>query len=333
MIDKSEEVMDKYAGQMKLCDFGAGLARCPDGLGCVGPGGTRYTPSRVYDYDSCVNRNFVRDSLKALFPDMVEKIAEVVDPGEYGQESHMCRFLCCFLFMASLVSELVSISDMARLIAKLPIDPTSWIQCEAAPGSEARLLITGMPMCWKLVNVVFVLLPKLLLWRLTVSAGMNFLLDTEVITDVIINTVALNFILAIDELLFESLTAPETRWLMDALESYQLKDLDDRFCTHAAGQQAVVEEDVAREFWAAGSFSCKIAIPIRLIGVMLLTGLFVWEYYYLNCIIGEEGNYISGPLFLPASVNFPLSSFLFPWINPPTIGDTPIWQMPAIPDP
>jgi hypothetical protein len=331
MIDKSEEVMDKFAGQMKLCDFGADVRDCPDGPGCTGPGGTQYTSARMYSFAHWTTRNFVRDSLKALFPDMVDEIHEKVDPGEFGQESRTCRILCCFLFQASLMSELMSTLDMLRLLYRLPSSHASWVECDPVPGSEVRFKITGMPRYWKIFNFLFVFLPKFILWRLTVSAAMNFLLDTGGITDVIINTVALNFILGIDELLFESLTAPETRCLMDAIEGYNLLSghIASAECEHS--RETIVERDVTAEIENSSRCSFKLAVPYRLISVCMLTLIFVSEYYYMNCIKGEENTWISKPLFMPASVDYPILSFLFPWMDPPTVGKKPIWTMPPMP--
>merc|ERR1719231_8902 len=77
MLAKEEMIMDGYAGQMNLCDFGAFLEDCP-GPGCRGPGGTEVTAPRMYSWGAYINRQFVRDSLKALFPDMAQEIGEKV---------------------------------------------------------------------------------------------------------------------------------------------------------------------------------------------------------------------------------------------------------------
>merc|ERR1740117_369135 len=100
MIGKEELIMDRFGGQMNLCDFGANMEDCP-GPGCLGPLGTEITPSSMYDWGSIVNRGFVKDSLKALFPDRVDDIEAAIAVGEYGVESYWCRVACCFIFMMS----------------------------------------------------------------------------------------------------------------------------------------------------------------------------------------------------------------------------------------
>merc|ERR1719254_452569 len=67
MICQEELVMDKYAGEMHLCNFGAGIQDCPGGENCIGPSGTNYKDAgRMYSYDSWSTRTYVRDSLKAI---------------------------------------------------------------------------------------------------------------------------------------------------------------------------------------------------------------------------------------------------------------------------
>eukprot|EP00439_Symbiodinium_sp_Y106_P074806 s169_g14.t1 len=83
--------MYPFAGQMHLCDFGASVKACPDASNCVGPSGTVYTPARLYSFPIWSTRVFVRDSMKAVFPEYAEKIDEQVDPGEYGLENYTCR--------------------------------------------------------------------------------------------------------------------------------------------------------------------------------------------------------------------------------------------------
>ncbi|CAL1167997.1 unnamed protein product, partial [Cladocopium goreaui] len=133
MLARKESVYDTFAGQMFLCDLGAG---CIQGYSsrCTGPSGTEITPPRLYSFDIWTTRLFVRapwqsvqgktmESLKAIFPDKQDDIDERIvpwheqfdertfdeikskgtqrvqmphelDPGEYGLESYYCRLLC-----------------------------------------------------------------------------------------------------------------------------------------------------------------------------------------------------------------------------------------------
>ncbi len=51
-IAKEENVLDAFAGQMYLCDFGKNM----NGLG---PGGTNITAPRLYSWDQWAVRNYV----------------------------------------------------------------------------------------------------------------------------------------------------------------------------------------------------------------------------------------------------------------------------------
>merc|ERR1719183_1177225 len=137
MIAKEEYVMDMFGGQMYLCDFGAFLENCP-GPGCRGPGGTEITGPRLYSWDAIVNRNFVKDSLKAVFPDKIQAIDEKVDVGEYGLESYYCRCICCFIFMMSCMGEFVITGKMAQLLWTIPTKAEPWLQ--AKPRTDEKLL-------------------------------------------------------------------------------------------------------------------------------------------------------------------------------------------------
>ena len=100
---KEQLVMDRFAGQMNLCDFGSKKDGCPESDGCVGPGGTRITPARLYSYAQWYLQNFVKSSLQSVFPDRKDDINTMIDPGEffcftrrhqvYGLESWHTRYL------------------------------------------------------------------------------------------------------------------------------------------------------------------------------------------------------------------------------------------------
>merc|ERR1711879_592903 len=128
MIAKEELVMDLFAGQMYLCDFGAWLSRCPGHPSCTGPAGSQITPPRMYSYAMWSTRTYARDSLKALFPDRVDEIHAKIDPGEYGVESYWCRWLCCFIFMMSVMSELFLNVEMLKLVWFVPSRNEPWIE-------------------------------------------------------------------------------------------------------------------------------------------------------------------------------------------------------------
>merc|ERR1719454_1601666 len=82
-----------------------------------------------------------------------------------------------------------------------------------------------MPLSWKIFNLVFIVIPKMLFWFMTADLGIAFLMNTSGITDSIVNSMALAFILSIDELIFETATAGRTKYMMDNPEPYHIHQL------------------------------------------------------------------------------------------------------------
>ncbi|CAJ1426912.1 unnamed protein product [Effrenium voratum] len=252
-IGKELHVMNLFAGQMYLCDFGAELAGCTlddSSESCVGPYGTTVTAPRLYSWSQLATRTFVRDSLVGVFPDQEESIRKVADPGEYGIESYYCRLLCCLVYVISIIQdsrarglagtrgwecgsrrvrdvwqwrgrkELDNIFNMMKLLYYIPTEDEPWFtlgQEDEDPASETmekwlsqvEVKVAGMPRTWKIVNVLLVLVPKMMLWEMTASTGINFLMETGGIDDIIVNSVALGFMLQLDEVLTDAMMSRE----------------------------------------------------------------------------------------------------------------------------
>merc|ERR1719181_1654049 len=79
-----------------------------------------------------------------------------------------------------------------------------------------------MPLCWKIINLLVIVLPKAMLWKLTADSGILFLMETPAIQDLIVNSTALTFILSIDELLFATITTAKTRYMMGELQAFKM---------------------------------------------------------------------------------------------------------------
>ncbi|CAE7883988.1 unnamed protein product [Symbiodinium microadriaticum] len=182
-------------GQMYLCDFGANLNACTVDPNAEGAWQTR---------------SFVAASLKALFPDKADDIRYYVpstdEPWyELGEEEE----------------------DEAQESME------KWL-------GQVTVQVAGMSRLWKIVNafvsafdrlvqsdvlniasneVILVLVPKFLLWEMTAShelslesTGVDFLMETAgrclgkpSIDDLIVNSVALGFLLTLDEMLTEAM--------------------------------------------------------------------------------------------------------------------------------
>ncbi|CAJ1388092.1 unnamed protein product [Effrenium voratum] len=79
-----------------------------------------------------------------------------------------------------------------------------------------------MPLAWKVINAVLILLPKMLVWKLTVQTGVVFLMETASISDLVVNSIALTFILSIDEMICETLTSQSTLSMLARCKDYPL---------------------------------------------------------------------------------------------------------------
>ncbi|CAE7554596.1 NITA [Symbiodinium natans] len=352
MISKEERIINKFGSQMFLCDFAAHHQRCPDESNCVGPGGTIITPSRLYDFDLWSTRTFVRDSLTLLFPEKEQEIRDKVDPGEYGVESYYLRTVCCFLFVLGLWHDLAGSWEMLDLLWCVPTDSERWIvptsmqkAQEEEAGAQAysdhslhetieldfvQFRVAGMPLHWKIVNFFFLLFPKIYLWLLTVDIGIVFLMETSEIEDMIINCVALGFILTIDELMM-GIMPPECTKMLENLKGYAKEN---RPQTHLPEHEEVRQHQLARN-WHCWSFSLWAAlIPRRLLGMLAVTSFFVAKYYVEHCVHMDDGSWVSKPLRLPKESSLSILSFLFgplPTLYPIDAEEQPIWEMPEVP--
>lgn len=341
MIRQEAEVMNAFSGQMHLCDFAAYLDQCPDAPTCVGPGGTRITPARLYSFDTWNTRKFVRDSLLSLFPDMHKDIMEKVDPGEYGLESYGCRLVCCFLFMMAVVDDLRASINLAFCLIRIPSENEAWISYETpdwADKEEAKKVhgwseldlvqfkIAGMSVFWKILNFVLVVVPKVMIWFLLTSAGFSFLMETAGIVDVTVNAMAMTFILSIDEMLLACLATKATKHMLENLQNYELYDTEeeDNETDEQVLERFQTKETVGVATLLDFTFYLNL-FPTRLAFVFLLMATFIVRYYWLNCYVESDGAWVSKDLYQPTGVSNNPFSILF--------GGTPtqttlLWSMP-----
>jgi hypothetical protein len=335
MIIKEEDVWDKFGGQMNLCDFGAFMSKCPGGDGCTGPMGTQYEPKRLYSWGQWVGRIFVKDSLSTLFPDMRDQIAEKIDVGEYGVEDYWCRIVCIFTFLLGMMEELLHILRTIRLLYLIPSRSESWIRFDGPIDNDITidrmtadksltLAVKGMPWHWKVINVVTVLFPKIFIFRYACQVGVRFLMETSAIQDVIINAVALQFIMQIDNMVYGHLMGRTSQVILDQLADFDGRGGDDVTVTVTKAEKPALERGLMQ---LLGFFNGRIE------AVIILTVIFVVEYYMVHCILRENGGWIGGwiskPEFYPKSVDLnPQDAFFSPLFKEST-EDAPYWKMPS----
>lgn len=344
MIRVETHTMEGFAGQMHLCDFGKNIQNCPDAPNCHGPGGTSYTYPRLYDYDSWATRTFVRDSLMSLFPEKANEIFEKADPGEYGLENYYCRLVCVFIFMMSVVDDLKSCVSLALLLQKSPTADEMWIHYEVPDWGDkdyakkvrnwgeldlVKFKVAGMPLFWKLVNFFFVLLPKFFIWVTLCNCGFHFLMETSTIVDVIVNSVALKFILDLDGMILDHLATAATRYIIHNLESIELFDRHE----HENESEEEAKERFFREEREVSGFNLyNLLFPKRLALIISLTLAFVFLYYFHYCIRLDDGSFVSKPMRMRGPHSTPSISELIFGVSAPEEDSVEFWSMPDLRD-
>ena len=162
--------------------------------------------------------------------------------------------------------------------------------------------MVGKPWYWKVMTFVFVLFPKILIFKFTCQIGAEFLMDTSSITNVIVNAVALTFILQIDNMAF-NLLGRTTERIMEALED--LAENKDVSVIVKAGSQYSLQRGL-NGFWRFQNGRGE--------AVCILTVYFVIDYYLSHCTLRANGSWLGGwvshPEFYPKSVTLtPLAAF------------------------
>jgi len=365
MLAKHEVINDTFAGEMFLCDMGAGCngINANSGATCTGPAGTNITPPRLYSYDIWSTRVFVKQSLQTIFPDQAKEIGEKIDPGEFGIEDYWCRLLCCFLFIMTMWQELSNIIDMAELFWYVPAKSESWVgwedkeetspvegfqsfgmqKVEGFMTEEAKqedkeddedwwekvdIRIAGMSRFWKVFNVMFVLFPKFMVWKLTAETGVMFLMETAAIDDLIVNSVALTFVLAISEMVCQAFTSETTHEMLHKCQDYplydreKLRNMDDEEILKTYGDR--------KHSRRANVFDIlRALLPPKVIAVLLLTAFGVWHYYQRHCYSVGFLVYMPNPLYLAKSTTFTVLHAFLPSFFQPDLQTDPEWTMPS----
>eukprot|EP00928_Gymnodinium_smaydae_P031196 TRINITY_DN22974_c0_g4_i2.p1 TRINITY_DN22974_c0_g4~~TRINITY_DN22974_c0_g4_i2.p1 ORF type:complete len:490 (+),score=59.75 TRINITY_DN22974_c0_g4_i2:54-1523(+) len=344
----SQTNMNPFGGQMHLCDFASHISHCPDRSNCHGPGGKEIAdPGSLYPYDVWNTRRFVRDSLKILFPDRVGDIDDNVDPGEYGVESFYCRLLCIFVFMVSIGDEFQNILDFFRLLWYLPTAAQPWVQYEIPSWASkqhvkdvhgmseldfVQFTVAGMPLQWKIFNFVFLLLPKIFIWRMLSMAGVHFLMETAGMVDQIVNTTALSFVFTIDELLLDRLTTKATRHIMSSIQEYSLYD-SSHYETET--DQDALDRYYKKEMQWTFRRESYWLLPRRLFWSLALMTIFIAEYYFHSCDRLEDGSFVSKSMALPAHPHLNFGCFVSKFVSSQFFaqcvdgGSEPFWTMPS----
>jgi len=320
-IGEESQVMDVLAGKMHLCDFAYDLEDCPEDNHCTGPGGTKYVSDGLYSFDVWSLRMYMRDTVQAALkgtkygekllaedpkdPYKRNAIQKTFDPGEYGLESYWCRVLACLIFMINEVQDLFKTNALIMVLLTTPNHGESWVRCErggdtrADPLGSSKFQIAGIPVIWKIVYFVVVVVPKGFLLYNVCWMGLRFLMESAGILDLVLGAMTMDFILQLDELLYSALGSAATKHLMDGLQSYEydVTDNEDFLDNERSGG--------SKAKWGA----IKLTIPRRLLFTILILVIFMARYYLTNCD-WVDGMFVSKPMYLPESSFYDFENFV-----------------------
>lgn len=341
MIGKEQNISYHFAGQMHLCDYGKTVFQndCPNGPNCIGPGGTPIESTLKYDFNTWATRTFVRDTMKVLFPERSDVIQDQVTPGEYGLESWLCRNACIFIFMMAVVEDLHQTLLLIKTLFRIPTMAQSWIMYNEPEWEEkstvkklqglteldlVKFRVAGMPCGWKVFNFMFIVVPKAMLWVSMSIVGVHYLMETSGIVDLIVNAMALTFVLNIDETAFMRFSTIITKHIMSKLEDMPLFSTD--------REESEADDDALDRFeeeeMGSGRWRRLLVplIPMRLLAIIFWQIVFMSLYYYRNCDARSDGSYVSKDLHLPSDLTFNPLSLMFGFEN--TQHRQASWTMP-----
>lgn len=332
-IAQESQVMDVFSGKVHLCDFAYDLEDCPDGNHCTGPGGTKYTGSGRMSFDVWSIRSYMRDMVKASVKGtrhehLVNKANQIFYPGEFGMENYYCRLVACCIFMIAEVREFFKTCELIGVLWKTPNFGESWVtkvseeECpnwQEDPISRLRFTTAGMPIWWKVIYFFTIVVPKSLLLYNVCWMGLRFLMESAGIVEQVLGAMTMDFILDIDEMLFDALGSEATKRIMGDLEGfanpeYNAGDHDDHVENARNGNFSAIR-------WGAA----KLCIPRRLLYTMAALLIFEARYYMLNCD-HVDGMWVSKPMYLPKSVYYTFVHFVTGKI---AFEGTPFWTMPT----
>merc|ERR1719238_1754314 len=140
-------------------------------------------------------------------------------------------------------------------------------------------------MKWKWWNFFVVVCPKLFVWVNLCSTGFHFLMETSTIVDVIVNSVALKFILDLDGMILDHLASTATRHIVNNLEPIALFDKKEH---EKESEEEAKARFVKEEASISGINLYNLLFPKRLVMIIILMLAFVMKYYYQNCTRLED---------------------------------------------
>merc|ERR1712232_1552102 len=115
----------------------------------------------------------------------------------------------------------------------------------------------------------------------------------------IINAVALAFIVSLDELISTTLFSDAAKHMMDKLEAEPLHDSTEE---DSLTMRDAWDTNQSHREWSMFSLKLyQLIFPVRLFSMLAVTTFFIMKYYAEHCIYKPDGSYVAKDLRLPKS--------------------------------
>lgn len=232
---------------------------------------------------------------------------------------------------------------MAKLLIYTPSKNESWVEFKSDTDfdhskptkrkdwlDEVTVKVAGMGYGWKTFNAFFVLLPKAFLACYTAKAGVNFLMETAGVDDIIVNSVALSFLLSLDELITSALMSLEARTLLLKCESRPILHGEEE--EEMMSDEQVLERFYNQQRLSGGGWMLTLKDLffrkyVKIYIVIIVTSALIFEYYHAHCE-DKGGRWVSKDMHSPKSGQFSILNAFLPEIFPIDETEEPFWTMP-----
>jgi len=142
------------------------------------------------------------------------------------QTEPMVRYVCVLIYVAYCIGDLGETLKMYLFIHNFPtVDTFQFLRYkqESDEDSDGLELASGMTRKWKIFVTFFVIIPKLCVAFALLTYGTGFVVNTDDDGDLILNALALGFVLEIDEMSYEYFLTFQMQDVLDNLPAIGLK--------------------------------------------------------------------------------------------------------------
>jgi hypothetical protein len=214
-----------------------------------------------------------------------------------GGGLHLCRRLCVVAFVIFLFKEVRQSWEMLRLLLKLPGQHEPWVvvvdqleenakvnhdktqvpEIEVERKAHVKWQINGMDRNWKILSFCTLIVPKMLLCFLLLWYGSEWLMNTYDHGELILNAVALVFVLDLDEAVFFATSDSDTCFYMDNLDPWRDTSEDEegrdeaKAAHNLSSHRLSATLDHPETRWRCAMIVVTVGIfPVLLVGVSVI---------------------------------------------------------------